>query len=298
MTRLLILGGNGQLGRELALRSVTAGITATAIDIEKCDITDVACIDRWLTETGAEAVVNCAAWTRVDAAETEVEAAYRVNAIGPRVVASCCEARGVLLTHISTDFVFPGTATQPIDEWATPAPLSVYGASKLAGEHEVRHLCRRHQIVRTSWLYGQQGPNFVLTILRLAKQGGRLRVVADQRGTPTWTGHLAPAILRLLERGIPGTYHLTNSGETTWHGLARAVLDEAGLESDVAPIATTDYPTAARRPAYSVLSNLAWNLLGEPPLPPWREGVTEYIKALHPTTAADSQSLDNGGASG
>lgn len=280
MTRLLILGGKGQLGRELALHSATAGVTATAIDIDECDITDAAAVDRWLADTGAEAVINCAAWTNVDGAETEVEAAYRANAIGPRVVASRCEERAVLLTHISTDFIFPGTATEPIDEWAAPGPLSVYGASKLAGEAEVQHICRRHQIVRTSWLYGQQGPNFVLTILRLAGVGKRLEIVADQHGSPTWTGHLAPTILRLIERGIPGIYHLTNSGDTTWYGMARAVLEDAGIDRPVKPITTSEYPTAAKRPAYSVLNNRAWALLGERPLPPWRDGIRAYVSEI------------------
>jgi dTDP-4-dehydrorhamnose reductase len=275
--RILILGGRGQLGRELARRSQSAGVTATAIDIDECDVTDATSVDRWLTETGAEAVINCAAWTQVDAAESAVDAAYLVNAIGPRVLASCCDRRGILLTHVSTDFVFNRTTPDPIDEWALPEPISVYGASKLAGETEVRHLCRRHQIVRTSWLYGQNGPNFALTVLRLAAERERLRVVADQHGSPTWTGHLAPAILRLVTLAVPGTYHLTNSGQTTWHEFACAVLAEAGVTRPVDPISTADYPTAARRPQYSVLDNRAWRLLGEPALPPWRQGVSEYI---------------------
>jgi len=278
--RLLILGSRGQLGRELAARGGAAGHAITAVDIDECDITDPAAVDRWLTASGAEAVINCAAWTRVHAAETETEAAYRGNAIGPRVVAARCETAGVLLTHLSTDFVFDGTATEPIDEEAIPNPLSVYGASKLAGEEEVRQGCRRHQVVRTAWLYGQDGPNFVLTILRLVREQRPLRVVADQRGTPTWTGHLAPAILRLVELGVPGTYHLTNSGETSWHGFAEAVLAECGVDRPIDAITTADYPTPARRPAYSVLENRAWRRLGEPPLPDWREGLRGYIAEL------------------
>jgi dTDP-4-dehydrorhamnose reductase len=275
--RLLILGARGQLGRELVAHCEPAGHVATAVDIEECDITDSAAVDHWLSGSGADAVINCAAWTRVDAAESEVDAAFRVNATGPRVVAASCAAAGVLLTHISTDFVFDGTATSPIDEGAVPHPLSVYGASKLAGEEEVVRGCVRHQVVRTAWLYGQDGPNFVLTMIRLARERERLRVVADQHGSPTWTGHLAPAILRLVERGIPGTYHLTNSGETTWYGLAVAVLEEAGIDCPVDPITTAEYPTAARRPTYSVLDNRGWRELGEPSLPPWREGLRSYL---------------------
>jgi dTDP-4-dehydrorhamnose reductase len=135
-------------------------------------------------------------------------------------------------------------------------------------------------VVRTAWLYGQDGPNFVLTILRLVREQRPLRVVADQRGTPTWTGHLAPAILRLVELGVPGTYHLTNSGETSWHGFAEAVLAECGVDRPIDAITTADYPTPARRPAYSVLENRAWRRLGEPPLPDWREGLRGYIAEL------------------
>ena len=278
--RLLILGSKGQLGRELLARCQPPGHSAVGVDIDECDITDPAAVDHWLSESEADAVINCAAWTRVDAAETEVDAAYRANATGPRVLAARCEAAGALLIHISTDFVFDGTATAPVDENATPHPLSVYGASKLAGEEEVRRGCRRHQVVRTAWLYGQAGPNFVLTILRLAGERDRLRVVSDQRGSPTWTGHLAPALLRLVERGVPGTYHLTNSGETSWHGFAEAVIAEAGRTTPVDPISTAEYPTPAARPAYSVLSNRAWSLLGEPPLPDWRDGLRAYIAEL------------------
>ena len=278
--RLLILGSRGQLGTELTARSPAAGWATTAVDIDECDITDPEAVDRWLAESGAEAVINCAAWTQVDAAETRSDAAYRANATGPRVLAARCEAAGALLTHISTDFVFDGTASAPIDEGTLPHPLSVYGASKLAGEEEVRRGCRRHQVVRTAWLYGRSGPNFVLTVLRLARERDRLRIVADQHGTPTWTGHLAPAILRLVELGTPGTYHLTNSGETSWHGFAEAVLAECGVDRPVDAITTAEYPTPAHRPAYSVLDNRAWRLLGEPPLPPWHEGLRAYVAEL------------------
>jgi dTDP-4-dehydrorhamnose reductase len=278
--RLLILGSRGQLGGELEALSRSAGHATTAVDIDECDITDPEAVDRWLAESGAEAVINCAAWTQVDAAETSSDAAYRANATGPRVLAARCEAAGALLTHISTDFVFDGTASAPIDEGTLPHPLSVYGASKLAGEEEVRRGCRRHQVVRTAWLYGRTGPNFVLTVLRLARERDRLRIVADQHGTPTWTGHLASAILRLVELGTPGTYHLTNSGETSWHGFAEAVLAECGVDRPVDAITTAEYPTPAHRPAYSVLDNRAWRLLGEPPLPPWREGLRAYVAEL------------------
>jgi dTDP-4-dehydrorhamnose reductase len=275
--RLLILGAGGQLGRELSQRAQAEDIALTALAHADCDITDPRAVERALTLSAAEAVVNCAAWTRVDAAEEAREDAYRINAAGPEVLAIDCEARGLLLTHLSTDFVFDGRAKAPIDESVPPRPLSVYGSSKLAGEEAVRRRCRRHQIVRTGWLYGQGGPNFVVTILTLAGRRERLRVVADQRGTPTWTGHLAPALLRLVRRGCTGTFHLTNSGEATWHDFATAILAEAGIERPVEAITTAEYPTRARRPAYAVLDNRAWRELGEAPLPHWREGLRTYL---------------------
>jgi dTDP-4-dehydrorhamnose reductase len=249
-----------------------------ALSHAQCDIARPGDASRALTENRPDVVVNCAAWTTVDAAERERDAAFRVNALGAELLAQACHAHRVRLVHLSTDYVFDGTATQPIDESAPTNPLGVYGASKLAGEEAVRHHCSDLQVVRTSWLYGQDGPNFVLTMLRLGAEREEVRVVADQRGAPTWTGHVAPALLRLAERGTPGTYHLTNSGETTWHGFAEAIMRSAGLDCRVVPITTAEFGAPAPRPAYSVLDNRALRLLGEPPLPPWQDGLREYLQ--------------------
>ena len=273
--RVLVLGAGGQLGRELVQCSSAhdvVGLTRSA-----CDITQPGDAERALQLHGPDAVINCAAWTKVDAAETQRDEAFRANAEGPRQLARACAAADVLLTHISTDYVFDGTATSPIPEDAPTRPVGVYGESKLAGENAIRELAPRHQIVRTSWLYGQDGPNFVLTMLRLGAERDKLRVVADQRGAPTWTGHLAPALLRLAEHGTPGTYHLTNSGETTWCDFARAIMQAAQLKARVEPTTTAEYGAPAPRPAYSVLDNGNWGKLGEPPLPSWQQGLTEYL---------------------
>lgn len=270
--RVLVVGAGGQLGRELV------GLGATGLTRAECDIAQTGAAARALDEHRPEAVVNCAAWTRVDAAEQERGAAFRANADGPALLAQVCNRAGVLLLHVSTDYVFDGTATSPIPEDAPTHPLGVYGESKLAGEEAVRAAASLHQIVRTSWLYGQDGPNFVLTMLRLGAEREELRVVADQRGAPTWTGHLAPALLRLLEHGAPGTYHLTNSGETTWCDFARAIMAAAGLRARVEPTTTAEYGAPAPRPAYSVLDNAAWRSLGEAPLPGWNEGLAAYLR--------------------
>ena len=275
--RIEVVGSRGQLGRELLRTLARTSHQASGHDVESVDIRDPGSVAALLDDVRPDAVINCAAWTRVDAAETEEAAANGVNADGPRVLAQACRSRGILLCHLSTDYVFDGTATEPIDEAAAPNPQSAYGRGKLAGEEAVRATLASHLIVRTAWLYGQEGPNFVLTMLRLARKGGALRVVADQWGSPTWTGHLAPALVRLVERGVPGTYHLTNSGSTSWHGFAQAIVEEARLSVPVEPIGTADYPTPAPRPAYSVLANRAWERLGEAPLPPWREGLGAYL---------------------
>jgi dTDP-4-dehydrorhamnose reductase len=274
--RILVTGGRGQLGRELAARAGEHEIVP--IDIDECDITDEAALVLTLDSVRPDAVINAAAWTKVDLAETEEAAAARINADAPALLARHTAARGLPLLQVSTDFVFGDpTVREPLPESATPSPLSAYGRTKLAGEEAVRRLNPRHQVVRTSWLYGQEGPNFVLTMLRLADRGGPIRVVADQWGSPTWTGHLAPALLRLVERGDPGLYHLTGGGATTWHAFAAHALACAGKDVDVVPITTDEYPTPARRPQYSVLANDAWRALGEAPLPDWREGVAAYV---------------------
>jgi len=275
--RIAVTGAGGQLGRELVGVVRGAGHEAIPVDHHGCDVAAAGAARRLLEESRPDAVVNCAAWTDVDGAEKAPDEAFRVNALGPRLLAAACQAAGVRLCHISTDFVFDGRGTAPLDEWAPTGPLSVYGASKLAGEHEVRALCADHLIVRTAWLYGQDGPNFVLTILRLARQRAELRVVADQLGSPTWTGHLAPALLRLLEIGAPGTYHLAGAGTAGRHELAAAIVEEASLPTAVIPVGSDEFPLPARRPAFAALDNRAWRLLGEPPLPPWREGVRAYL---------------------
>jgi dTDP-4-dehydrorhamnose reductase len=277
-----VLGASGQLGGDVTDAARARGDGVTAADHATCDITDPEAVERAITGSRPDAVVNCAGWTRVDAAEDHEAEAELVNATAAGIVADACAAAGVRLCHISTDYVFDGDATEPMDESAPPAPRSAYGRTKLHGELAVRERCPDHLIVRTSWLYGREGPNFVLTMLRLATELPEVRVVADQQGAPTWTGHLAPAVLRLIEVGPPGTYHLTNSGVTTWHGVALAAIRGRGMDTGVVPISTAEFPTLATRPAYSVLNNRRWRELGEPPLPSWEEGLRSYLATLDP----------------
>jgi dTDP-4-dehydrorhamnose reductase len=275
-----VLGTPGQLGGDLVDEGARHGHDMIGLTRAECDITDGAAVAGAIDAVRPDAVMNCAAWTQVDAAEEHEAEAEAVNATGAGIVAAACAAAGVRCCHVSTDYVFDGTATSPIPENATAAPRSAYGRTKWHGEVAVRERCANHLVVRSSWLYGRQGPNFVLTMLRLASERRPLRVVADQHGTPTWTGHLAPAMLRLVEIAAPGTYHLTNSGVTTWYDLAVAAIGARGLPVDVVPITTAEYPTPAVRPAYSALENRAWHDLGEPPLPDWQDGLRAYLASV------------------
>ncbi len=264
--KLLLLGGNGQVGREL--RRSLAPLGELAVATREGDAGDVAAdldvpesLVALIARIAPDVVVNAAAYTAVDQAETDREAAFRVNAEAPAALARACAERGALLVHYSTDYVFDGSATHPYREDDPTAPLGVYGESKLAGEVAIRDSGARHAILRTAWVYAAHGRNFLRTMLRLAGERDELRVVADQIGAPTPAAWIADATAAMLRRGIEGagTWHVVADGETSWHGFASTIMREvvaAGLLArapSVLPIGTADYPTPARRPAYSVL---------------------------------------------
>lgn len=270
--RILLLGANGQVGTELQRSLLPLGQVVAATrngrlaDGSACGVADFdrprdlpALIDR----IAPDVVVNAAAYTAVDRAETEPEAALRANADAPAAIAEACAARDALLVHYSTDYVFDGSATRPYREDDPTAPLGVYGTSKLAGETTIRDRGARHMIFRTAWVYAAHGRNFLLTMLRLAAERDELRVVADQVGGPTSAAHIADTTAAILaqDTGRSGLWHLTCAGRTSWHGFAEAIMAgavERGLLAKaprVLPIATRDYPTPAARPAFSVLDN-------------------------------------------
>jgi dTDP-4-dehydrorhamnose reductase len=302
--RVLVTGGNGQLGRDL--RDVLAGATpdggldaavptGPGLDVLSTDVDTVDIVDRTAVATAFEGyrpdvVIHGGAFTAVDRCESEPDAAYAVNALGTRHVAEAARRVGAHLVYVSTDYVFDGRLDRPYVEWDATGPQSVYGRSKLAGELEVAAAGGGSTIVRTAWVSGAHGANMVKTVLRLAvdERGGPLRFVDDQRGTPTFTADLAPTIVRLALDRRPGTFHVTNQGETTWFGFARAVLAAAGLDPDrVEPIATDDLdpPRPAPRPANSRLDNAALRLSGLPLLPEWTESLGRLVEAL-PRVAA------------
>jgi dTDP-4-dehydrorhamnose reductase len=229
---------------------------------------------------GPEVIVHAAAMTAVDACELHPDRAFAANALGTRNVAEAARRCGAHLVFVSTDYVFDGTSPRPYVEWDEPRPLSVYGRSKLAGERECP---TGATVVRTSWLCGRHGPNLVKTVLRLAEGDGPLRFVDDQRGSPTFTADLAAAVVTLALDRRPGIFHVTNQGQTTWYGLARAVLGAAGHDPDrVRPCATADLdpPRPAPRPANSVLDNAALRLAGLPLLPEWADGLDRLLASL------------------
>ena len=279
--RILVTGAGGQLGHDVAKAFAADGhheVVATTRN--ELDLTDRDSILGAITSVEPDAVVHAGAWTAVDACESDPDLAFRVNALGTRHVQDACRIVGARLLYVSTDYVFDGTATEPIDEWQPTNPLGVYGRSKLGGEHEV-DVAGGGTIVRTAWVCGLNGKNFVKTMLRLAGERDELRVVADQLGSPSFTEDLADGIKRLVVGRLPGVFHLTNAGVASWFELAQATLRSAGLDPGrVTPITTAEYPTPAKRPAYSVLDNAALRLQDLPALPSWQESLDRLVAQL------------------
>jgi dTDP-4-dehydrorhamnose reductase len=282
VTRYLVTGAGGQLGADL-LR-VLAGSPDEVVGLTRAqlDVTSAAAVEKAVVDARPDVVLNAAAYTAVDAAEADEATALAVNAEGPANLARVCALHGGQLVHVSTDYVFAGDATTPYEVGAPTGPRSAYGRTKLAGEQAVRELLpERTWVVRTAWVYGETGGNFVKTMARLARERDTLDVVDDQYGSPTWSRDLAAGLVALAAATrapgggpSPGTYHCTNSGGTTWYGLARAVFAEIGADPErVRPTSTDAVPRPAPRPAYSVLSDASWRAAGLPPARPWRDAL-------------------------
>jgi len=274
--KVLITGAAGQLGRALAPEAGRRGWEAHATDLAEMDITHWDAVWGNLSSQRPEVVINAAAATRVDDLEADPDLALQVNALGPRNLAAACRRLGAKLVHVSTDYVFDGAKAGPYVEWDEPRPRSVYGLSKLLGENYVREQCPDHFIVRTAWLYGLPGPNFITAILSRARQGKELKVVQDQRGTPTSALALAPQILALAQTEAFGTYHATCQGEATWYEFALHILSKAGLSVPVRPCTTEEYPRPAPRPANSVLENRLLKLAGLDLMPFWQDAYHQF----------------------
>ena len=282
MSVWLVTGAGGQLGRDLVDELASRDAVVVACDRAALDVSAESEVARVLSSVRPTVVVNCAAYTAVDQAETDVARASAVNVEGPRNLGRWCAEHGASVVHVSTDYVFDGSATEPYDEDAAVAPRSVYGRTKADGERALLDTGARAHVVRTSWLYGSRGSNFVSTIVRLAGERDALRVVDDQTGSPTWTRHLAKGLVALAESGEPpGIWHCTNAGATTWFGFAREIFVRLGLDPErVQPTSTADFPRPAPRPAYSVLSARRWVAAGLPPMPDWRTALLEAWPSL------------------
>jgi dTDP-4-dehydrorhamnose reductase len=301
MTRWLVTGATGMLGRDLADLLQARDEDYVPLVRTDLDITDLMAVIEVITAVSPDVVVNCAAWTAVDAAEEHEEEAFAVNFLGAANLAAACAKVGARLVHPSTDYVFDGRAGTPYAEDTPTAPAGAYGRSKLAGEQAVRGaLPDGSYIVRTAWLYGAHGKNFVKTMLRLARNGTAPGVVADQYGQPTWTADVAAQIHALIAKSAPaGIYHATSSGQTTWHGFAEEIFalydssvprdqnqDQSPKENPERvrltprPITTADYPTPAKRPAYSVLAHDAWHAAGLEPIGDWKDALHRAFPAI------------------
>ncbi len=290
---ILLTGANGQLGFELA-HLLAAHATIIAADRLALDLADADAIVAAVRDAKPNLIVNAGAFTAVDLAESQTAAAFAVNAHAPGLLAEEAKRAGAMLIHYSTDYVFDGTSDVPYDEAAQANPLNVYGASKLAGERAIGASGARALIFRTSWVYGLRGKNFLLTVKRLAAERSELRIVADQTGTPNWSRTLAQATAALLARGLPylaersGLYHLSCAGATTWYEFARAIVGEVSTPR-VVPIATKEYPTPARRPAYGVLSTRKFAATFGDTLPDWREALAACLSAAEPVDSVSAQ---------
>jgi dTDP-4-dehydrorhamnose reductase len=271
------------LGLDLLLAGERAGHELTALARAELDVADATAVEQAIASSRPQAIVNCAAWTDVDGAEQQLEQAMLVNRDGAGTLARAAAAAGARLVHISTDYVFDGVAPQDgagrpraYVESDPTGPLTAYGRSKLAGEREVLAASKRHVVARTAWLFGVGGRNFAGTMLALGAERDEVKVVDDQVGCPTWTGHLAPALLGLIERGVGGLVHLAGGGPVSWNGFAAEIFRQAELDCRAEPASSAEVARPAPRPAWSALESEREDVL---PLPPWQDGLAGYLAA-------------------
>lgn len=281
--RILIAGAAGMLGLDAIAATERAGHQPIALSRAQLDVSEAQQVRRAIDEAGAQAIINCAAWTNVDGAESHPEQARAVNAIGAGILAAAAARAGLRLLQVSTDYVFDGKAPRDAAggqrayvESDPTGPLSVYGRTKLEGERLVLAASPSHVVVRTAWLFGVGGGNFVATMLRLAEERDGVRVVDDQTGSPTWTGHLAPALIGLIDREVSGVVHLAGGGAVTWNGFAKEIFRQAQRSCKVEDASSAEMARPAPRPAWSVLASERDDVL---PMPDWRDGLAGYLAA-------------------
>jgi len=277
--KIMIIGSEGMLGHDL-VNILSAEHEVCTTTIETLDITDIDKTIKTVKENNPDVLVHAAAFTDVDGSESKPDLAYKVNAIGTRNVAVACLKTDCAMVYICTDYVFDGTNTTPYYEYDQTKPLGVYGKTKHTGEVYIRDILNKFYIVRTSWLYGYHGPNFVATMLNLAKTTDNISVVDDQIGSPTYTVDLSNAIARIIERPSYGIYHVTNSEYCSWYDFAKEIFKQAKVEVNLKPVTTEEFPRPAPRPKYSVLENYNWKMEGYPKIRSYKEALTDYLKLL------------------
>lgn len=290
--KIMITGSHGQLGNELIsclekgkseigeIPAMLLGCEILPVDIDELDIIDLAAVRKFIDKNKPDVIINCAAMTNVDGCETDYETAFKVNALGVRNLAMCADETGAKFIHVSTDYVFAGNGTKPYIEWDNIDPQSVYGTSKALGEKYALSFCRRSFVVRTSWLYGYIGKNFVKTVRRVLRERGAITVVNDQRGNPTNANDLAHHLLKLAVTEEYGIYHCTGEGECSWYEFACLIATLSGFEDAVKPCTSDEYPSPTKRPAFSSLRNLALECTVGNEMRDWQTALKEYISKV------------------
>ena len=275
--RIIVTGAKGQLGSDVMQRLSEIGAEAIGADIDRLDITDEKAVDLFFKESHADGVIHCAAYTNVDLAESQKEICRKINADGTRNIAAACEKYGMKLLYLSTDYVFDGRGTEPFETDSPKAPCNFYGKTKLEGETEAARLCKRLFIVRISWVFGENGKNFVKTMLRLAAERSEISVVCDQTGSPTYTKDLAVLLCEMISGCKYGVYHVTNEGVCSWAEFADKIMELSKSETKIIPVPSSQYKSAAVRPANSRLSKSSLDRNGFSRLPHWEDALQRFL---------------------
>lgn len=279
--KIIVTGAKGQLGSDIILQLEQNGDTAVAADLPELDITNSAAVEAFISESKADGVIHCAAYTNVDTAESENDICRNVNYIGTLNIAQSCKKNGLKLLYISTDYVFSGEGDEPFETESPKFPCNFYGESKLAGEKAVEETVDEHFVVRISWVFGENGKNFVKTMLRLADEREEIKVVCDQTGSPTYTKDLAKLLCNMIATDKYGVYHATNENYCSWAEFASTIMEYSGKDTKIIPIKSSEYKSVATRPANSRLSKKSLDKNGFERLPTWQDALKRYLKNIN-----------------
>ena len=279
--KIIVTGSKGQLGSDVVTRRCEIGAEAVEADLSELDITDPEAVEGFISQSNADGVIHCAAFTNVDAAETERELCRKINVDGTRNIAQACRKQGIKLLYISTDYVFSGEGTEPFETDTLPSPCNYYGVTKHEGEIAAMNECERCFVVRISWVFGENGRNFVKTMLRLAKERAEISVVCDQIGSPTYTKDLAKLLCEMIKTEKYGVYHATNEGFCSWAEFAKTVMEYSGTDTKILPIGSAEYKSVAVRPANSRLSKKSLDENGFDRLPRWQDALKRFLSNIN-----------------